>query len=68
MRRKERDTATQAEHVCPACDHPVTTVIKRHKTLGIFVPAWVAGPCHNPDCREHVPDVAERPDADEPGR
>ncbi|MGW3985962.1 hypothetical protein [Streptomyces sp. NPDC004830] len=38
------------EHVCPTCGQPVETVVRRHKTLGTWVPRWVAGPCHNPDC------------------
>ncbi|MGC5036601.1 MULTISPECIES: hypothetical protein [unclassified Streptomyces] len=38
------------EHVCPTCGQPVETVVRRHKTLGTWVPKWVAGPCRNPDC------------------
>ncbi|MGI5428526.1 hypothetical protein [Streptomyces sp. CA-179760] len=38
------------EHVCPTCGQPVETVVRRHKTLGTWVPLWVAGPCHNPGC------------------
>ncbi|WP_405588860.1 hypothetical protein [Streptomyces sp. NBC_01092] len=38
------------EHVCPDCGQPVDTVVKRHKTLGAWVPTWVGGPCRNPDC------------------
>ncbi|EGX61440.1 hypothetical protein SZN_02777 [Streptomyces zinciresistens K42] len=38
------------EHHCPDCGQPVDTVVKRHKTLGIWVPTWVGGPCENPDC------------------
>jgi hypothetical protein len=38
------------EHVCPACGQPVETVVRRHKTLGTWVPLWVAGPCRNPEC------------------
>nr|WP_251022277.1 hypothetical protein [Streptomyces sp. ISL-10] len=41
---------TQGEPVCPACGKPVGTVVKRHKTLGAFVPVWEPGPCRNPDC------------------
>ncbi|MFF4399290.1 hypothetical protein [Streptomyces sp. NPDC001480] len=37
-------------HACPACGRPVETVIRRHKTLGAWVPLWVPGPCRNPDC------------------
>ncbi|MER5905246.1 hypothetical protein ABT150_35060 [Streptomyces mirabilis] len=43
------------EHVCPACRQPVTTtVVRRHKTLGAFVPVWGPGPCHNPECEMYV--------------
>ena len=43
------------EHVCPACRQPVTTtVVRRHKTLGAFVPVWGPGPCHNPECEAYV--------------
>ncbi|MFJ1971914.1 hypothetical protein ACIO93_24910 [Streptomyces sp. NPDC087903] len=38
------------EHHCPACGQPVDTVVRRHKTLGAWVPVWVAGPCRNPRC------------------
>ncbi|CAL9567982.1 hypothetical protein SUDANB108_04805 [Streptomyces sp. enrichment culture] len=38
------------EHVCPTCGQPVETVVRRHKTLGTWVPRWVAGPCRNPEC------------------
>ncbi|MFG2127687.1 hypothetical protein ACGFNV_07795 [Streptomyces sp. NPDC048751] len=41
-------------HVCPACGQPVETVVRRHKTLGAWVPKWVAGPCRNPQCDAHV--------------
>ncbi|WP_367320881.1 hypothetical protein [Streptomyces sp. HUAS ZL42] len=41
-------------HVCPACGQPVETVVKRHKTLGAWVPKWVAGPCRNPKCEAYV--------------
>ena len=42
------------KHVCPVCGQTVDTVVQRHKTLGAWVPRWVAGPCHNPDCEAHV--------------
>ncbi|MFF3143076.1 hypothetical protein ACFVRU_15435 [Streptomyces sp. NPDC057927] len=42
------------EHVCPACRQPVSTVVRRHKTLGAFVPVWGPGPCHNPECEAYV--------------
>ncbi|MFF4323477.1 hypothetical protein [Streptomyces sp. NPDC001568] len=34
-----------------------TAVKRRHKTLGVFVPVWVPGPCHNPECREYLEDT-----------
>ncbi|HCA85567.1 MAG TPA: hypothetical protein DEQ61_08755 [Streptomyces sp.] len=56
MRSNERETASQAGHVCPACKHPVTAELKRHRTMGIFVPIWKPGPCHNPSCPKHAPE------------
>ncbi|MFF8844653.1 hypothetical protein ACF08N_18370 [Streptomyces sp. NPDC015127] len=44
----------EEEPVCPACGRPVGTVVKRHKTLGAFVPVWEPGPCRNPDCPLNV--------------
>ncbi|MFE7750047.1 hypothetical protein [Streptomyces sp. NPDC057428] len=54
MGSTERQTGRQAEYACPACKQPVETVIERHKTLGIFVPHWGPGPCHNPECHRHT--------------
>jgi hypothetical protein len=51
------------EHVCPACEQPVTTVVRRHKTLGAFVPVWGPGPCRNPNCEAYAD-----PSGDEPRR
>ncbi|MBV7697228.1 hypothetical protein [Streptomyces sp. TRM70350] len=48
-----------AEHVCPACGQPVDTVVRRHKTLGAWVPVWVAGPCRNPQCEAYAAEGAE---------
>ncbi|MET8560474.1 hypothetical protein ABZV75_07610 [Streptomyces flaveolus] len=42
------------EHVCPVCGQPVETVVKRHKTLGAWVPVWGPGPCRNPDCAAYA--------------
>jgi hypothetical protein len=52
--------------VCPACGQPVGTVIKRHKTLGAFVPVWAPGPCRNPECPEYEK-AGEKP-GEGPGR
>jgi hypothetical protein len=41
---------TSDEYVCPVCKQPVDTVVRRHKTLGVFVPVWGPGPCQNPEC------------------
>ncbi|MFI1940840.1 hypothetical protein ACH44C_27290 [Streptomyces purpureus] len=54
MSKTQHETGPEGELVCPACKHPVDTVIKRrHKTLGVFVPVWEPGPCRNPDCPEY---------------
>ncbi|MEG8278061.1 hypothetical protein [Streptomyces sp. AHA2] len=59
------------EHVCPTCGQPVETVVRRHKTLGAWVPRWVAGPCRNPDCgvreREGADTAAARPEGQPAG-
>lgn len=50
--------APQAGHekyTCPACGSPVDTVLRRRKSLGIFIPEWVPGPCRNPECPAFVP-------------
>lgn len=38
------------------------TVVKRHKTLGAWVPVWVAGPCRNPKCEAYLEEGAEGSD------
>ncbi|GGZ12676.1 hypothetical protein [Streptomyces nitrosporeus] len=50
----------QAAYVCPVCEHPVETVMGRHKTLGVFVPDRGPGPCRNPECAVHVAEDEER--------
>ncbi|MFH7340467.1 hypothetical protein SLH32_35090 [Streptomyces sp. KHY 26] len=40
------------EHVCPACGRSVAEVVRRYKTLGVWVPVWGPGPCRNPECRD----------------
>ncbi|MYX46260.1 hypothetical protein GTW59_35255 [Streptomyces sp. SID89] len=37
-------------HVCPVCGQTLGTVVRRHKTLGVWVPVRRPGPCRNPDC------------------
>ncbi|WP_395573325.1 hypothetical protein [Streptomyces sp. BK79] len=37
-------------YACPVCGQPVETVVRRHKTLGAWVPTWVPGPCRDPRC------------------
>jgi hypothetical protein len=48
-----------SENVCPVCGQSVATVVKRHKTLGAWVPRWVPGPCRNPECEAYVPEGGE---------
>ncbi|MFG2620992.1 hypothetical protein ACGFXC_25590 [Streptomyces sp. NPDC048507] len=45
--------AGHAQHTCPACGNAVDTVVRRRKSLGIFVPQWGPGPCRNPACPRH---------------
>ncbi|MCT7356877.1 hypothetical protein N4P33_32765 [Streptomyces sp. 15-116A] len=55
--RKHRVTLP-AGQVCPSCKQPVETVVERHKTMGVYVPLWTAGPCHNPQCDQYEPEAA----------
>ncbi|WP_413758929.1 hypothetical protein [Streptomyces sp. MMBL 11-3] len=47
---------TSDESVCPVCEQSVDTVVRRHKTLGVFVPVWGPGPCRDPGCARHETD------------
>ncbi|MFI1481173.1 hypothetical protein [Streptomyces sp. NPDC020747] len=63
---------TSDEYVCPVCKQAVDTVVRRHKTLGVFVPLWGAGPCQNPQCAEYEEGEADKAEservlASEPG-
>ncbi len=64
MASTERQTGRRAEYVCPACKQPVATVPARHKTLGIFVPHWGPGPCHNAECSSYEARSSEDSGAD----
>jgi hypothetical protein len=61
-------------YVCPVCGQPVEAVVRRHKTLGAWVPAWVPGPCRNPECEAgpernaRVTPPEARPGTAEPSR
>ncbi|MEU8772840.1 hypothetical protein [Streptomyces sp. NPDC048606] len=46
--------AGHERYTCPACGRAVDTVVSRRKSLGIFVPDWHAGPCHNPECHRYL--------------
>ncbi|UTP27995.1 hypothetical protein LIV37_00495 [Streptomyces rapamycinicus NRRL 5491] len=54
MHSIERGTAPETGRICPTCHHPVTEKITRYKTMGIFVPLWKPGTCHNPICPKHA--------------
>ncbi|AWN30567.1 MULTISPECIES: hypothetical protein [unclassified Streptomyces] len=55
MSKIGHETGPQGELVCPACKQPLTTTVKRrHKTCGIFVPVWATEPCRNPECPEYL--------------
>ncbi|MFD9001206.1 hypothetical protein ACFV0T_09590 [Streptomyces sp. NPDC059582] len=42
--------------VCPDCGQAVeTVVVRRHKTLGAWVPVWGPGSCRNADCGAYTP-------------
>ncbi|MFD3825827.1 hypothetical protein [Streptomyces sp. NPDC058625] len=57
MSKAEHEASPRAALVCPVCKQSVTTRVKgRHKTLGIFVPVWRPGPCHNAECSEYLKD------------
>lgn len=53
--RKSR-TNPPSRHVCRSCKQPVDAVLERHKTMGVYVPLWVAGPCHRSECDQYVPE------------
>jgi hypothetical protein len=38
------------QQVCPACGRHVGTLVRRHKTLGAYVPQFRPAPCRRPDC------------------
>ncbi|WP_432246790.1 hypothetical protein ACRAR1_01000 [Streptomyces sanyensis] len=56
MSKNERATESRSVHHCPACHRPVGDVIERRKSMGVTVPVWVAGPCHNPECTAYIPE------------
>ncbi|WP_060883337.1 hypothetical protein [Streptomyces caniscabiei] len=51
------------EHVCPVCGQPVATVVRRHKTLGAWVPVWGPSPCRNHECAAYVDEAVEAAEA-----
>ncbi len=46
------------KRICPVCEHPVHSEVKRHKTMGVYVPVWSEDPCRNPLCERYVPSPA----------
>lgn len=55
----------QDDYTCPACGQPVGSAIRRRKVLGVFVPEWGPGPCHNTACARST---GEAPGAGHRGR
>lgn len=53
---RKRDGTRPSGHLCGSCRQPVDTVVERHKTMGVYVPVWTAGACHNPRCERYVPE------------
>jgi hypothetical protein len=58
MRVERKHRTRTSEFVCGSCKQPVGSVVERHKSLGVFVPVWTAGPCRNPRCPESVTEEA----------
>ncbi|MET8749533.1 hypothetical protein ACFXPI_36350 [Streptomyces sp. NPDC059104] len=57
QQRARGTVAPRAGHeqlTCQACGHAVDTLLRRRKSLGIFVPEWSPGPCRNPDCTRYA--------------
>ncbi|MFJ6756422.1 MULTISPECIES: hypothetical protein [unclassified Streptomyces] len=57
QQRAHETIAPQAGHeqqTCPACGRRVDTVVRRRKSLGIFIPVWGRGPCRNPGCPDYA--------------
>nr|WP_078964117.1 hypothetical protein [Streptomyces durhamensis] len=54
-------------HVCPDCGQSVDAVVRRHKTLGVWVPVWGRGPCRNPEC-EAATRTSRRQEGEPPAR
>ncbi|MFE0427178.1 hypothetical protein [Streptomyces sp. NPDC058953] len=44
----------QVEFRCQVCGERVATEMRRHKTMGAFVPLWGPGPCHNRVCAAYA--------------
>ncbi|MEU2425242.1 hypothetical protein ABZ619_30200 [Streptomyces sp. NPDC007851] len=42
------------KQACPVCGQAVKSVVRRHKTLGAWVPVWGPGACRNPECSEYT--------------
>ncbi|WP_133169157.1 hypothetical protein [Streptomyces sp. MH60] len=59
-RTATRQVDAMYEDTCPVCGHRVPAEIHRHKTLGIYVPAWGPGTCRNPDCGKPDGDTVSR--------
>ncbi|MER6677512.1 hypothetical protein [Streptomyces sp. NPDC000983] len=54
--QQQPHASTPPGHTCHSCKQPVDAVVERHKTMGVYVPRWTAGPCHNPHCDQCVPE------------
>ncbi|MFD5163253.1 hypothetical protein ACFWMJ_35250 [Streptomyces hawaiiensis] len=53
---EQRKATAPPGYVCRSCKEPVVAVVKRHKTIGVFVPVWTTGPCQNPQCLKYMPE------------
>lgn len=59
MVKMKREVEVEA-HTCPTCKKAVPLTIRRHKSLGVYVPSWVPGACQNRECPDYRLDPAHK--------
>ncbi|MEU8777371.1 hypothetical protein [Streptomyces sp. NPDC048606] len=68
MYEEKHPAATRPGHVCPTCKQPLPATVRRHKTMGVYVPLYDDAPCANPSCRESGPAERRASEPDASGR